>query len=352
LKKLIYLSLFLLTSLYSASINQIAEVVGVRDNQLIGYGLVVGLKGTGDSSSAFYTYQSISNMLQLMNVKIDAASIKSKNVASVMVTAKLPPFTRQGDKVSVVVSSIGDSKSLEGGTLIMTPLKGVDGAIYALAQGAISVGGIAGRGGDQNHVTAGSIPGGAVVEKELSYDLYSQERIKLSLKEPSFSNAISTEKAINSYFKSSGGNIATAIDPKTITLDKPTDLSMIQFLAIVENLDINYQIKERIVINERTGTVVSGVDIEVSPIVITHGKITIKVGVVDKLPYQSEDIAHLDSDVAVDRGGSRVLTKKNQNNIANITRSLKKLGAKPQDIISIIQAMKQAGAIQADLEVL
>lgn len=349
MKKLLFSLLLLSFSLNSATINEISEVVGVRDNQLIGYGLVVGLSGTGDSSSSFYTYQSISNMLQLMNVKIDPASIKSKNVASVMVTAKLPSFTRQGDKISVIVSSIGDAKSLEGGTLIMTPLKGVDGAIYALAQGPISVGGIAGRGGDQNHITAGRVPNGAVVERELPYDLYSQERIKLSLKEPSFSNAISTEKAINKHFK---GIIATAIDPKTITLEKPKDISMIQFLATVENIDINYKVKSRIVINERTGTVVSGVDIEIAPIVITHGKITIKVNPVDSLPQNSGDISRLDGDVAIDRNGNRVLTKKNQNNIANITRSLKKLGAKPQDIISIIQAMKQAGAIQADLEVI
>ncbi|HIC09866.1 MAG TPA: flagellar basal body P-ring protein FlgI [Campylobacterales bacterium] len=335
-------------SLISATIGEISEFVGVRDNQLIGYGLVVGLNGTGDSSSSFYTYQSISNMLQLMNVKIDPASIKSKNVASVMVTAKLPPFTRQGDKISVVVSSIGDAKSLEGGTLIMTPLKGVDGVIYALAQGPISVGGISGRGGTPTHVTAGQIPNGAVVEREIPYDLYSQERIKLSLKEPSFSNAISAEKAINRYF---GNKVATAIDPKTVNLNKPESMSMIQFLATVENIDINYKTKSKIVINERTGTIVSGVDIEVSPIVITHGKITIKVNPVQYLPQNGGTITRLDNDVAIDSNG-RILTRKNQNNIANITRSLKKLGAKPQDIISIIQTMKEAGAIQADLEII
>lgn len=335
-------------SLISATIGEISEFVGVRDNQLIGYGLVVGLNGTGDSSSSFYTYQSISNMLQLMNVKIDPASIKSKNVASVMVTAKLPPFTRQGDKISVVVSSIGDAKSLEGGTLIMTPLKGVDGVIYALAQGPISVGGISGRGGTPTHVTAGQIPNGAVVEREIPYDLYSQERIKLSLKEPSFSNAISAENAINRYF---GKKVATAIDPKTVNLNKPDSMSMIQFLATVENIDINYKTKSKIVINERTGTIVSGVDIEVSPIVITHGKITIKVNPVQYLPQSGGTVTRLDNDVAIDSNG-RILTRKNQNNIANITRSLKKLGAKPQDIISIIQTMKEAGAIQADLEII
>jgi len=349
LKKLLFSLLIFSISLKSATISDISEVVGVRDNQLIGYGLVVGLDGTGDSSSSFYTYQSISNMLQLMNVKIDPASIKSKNVASVMVTAKLPSFARQGDKVSVIVSSIGDAKSLEGGTLIMTPLKGVDGAIYALAQGPISVGGLSGRGGGGNHLTAGRIPNGAVIERELPYDLYSQERIKLSLKEPSFANAISTEKAINRHFK---GKIATAIDPKTITLTKPKNMSMIQFLAIVENIDINYKVKNRIVINERTGTIVSGVDVEVAPVVITHGKITIKIDPVKYLPQNSQNISRLDKSVAIDRNGNRILTRPKENNIANITRSLKKLGAKPQDIISIIQAMKQAGAIQADVEVI
>ena len=349
MRKYIYILVLFTQMIHSATIDEISEVVGVRDNQLIGYGLVVGLDGTGDSSSSFYTYQSISNMLQLMNVKVDPATIKSKNVASVLVTAKLPTFTRQGDRLSITVSSIGDAKSLEGGTLIMTPLKGVDGSIYALAQGAISVGGLSGRGGVANHVTAGRVPGGAVVEKELLYDLYSKENAKLSLKEPSFANAISTEKAINRKF---GKHIATAIDPKTITLKKPKNMSMIQFLATVQNININYKVKSRIIINERTGTVVSGVDIEIAPIVITHGKITIKISSVDTLPESSNNIYRLDNDVAVDKAGARILTRKNQNNIANVTRSLKKLGAKPEDIIAIIQAMKQAGAIQADLEVI
>jgi flagellar P-ring protein precursor FlgI len=343
----ILISIFI-SQLYSASINQIAEVVGVRENQLIGYGLVVGLNGTGDSASSFYAYQSMANMLQLMNVKVDPATIKSKNVASVMVTAKLPSFTRQGDKISVIVSSIGDSKSLEGGTLIMTPLKGVDGAIYALAQGSVSVGGLAGRGGGEKHITAGRIPDGALVEREIPFDFYGQDGIKLSLKEASFTNAIATEKAINLFFKND--LIAKAIDSKTIVLKKPKDMSMIRFLAEVENININYKVKSKIIINERTGTVVAGVNVEIAPVVITHGKITIKIGISNNLPVANENTLRLDDEVAVDRNGGRVLTKKN--NIANITRSLKKLGAEPQDIISIIQAMKQAGAIQADLEVI
>ncbi len=348
MKQIIFFTI-LINYLFATTIEEVSEIVGVRDNQLIGYGLIVGLNGTGDSSSAFYTYQSISNMLQLMNVKIDPASIKSKNVASVLVTAKLPTFTRQGDRISVTVSSIGDAKSLEGGTLIMTPLKGVDGVIYALAQGAVSVGGLSGRGGGGNHLTAGRIPNGAVIERELSYDLYNRKMAKLSLKEPSFENSVAIENAINKYFRK---KIATAIDPKTVTLQKPDNLSMVQFLAIVENIKINYKVKSKIIINERTGTVVSGVDIQIAPVVITHGKITIKISPVDIVPETNQNTYKFDNDLAIDKTGARILTRKNQNTLANVTRSLKKLGAKPEDIISIIQAMKQAGAIQADLEII
>ena len=182
--------LTLAISAFAAQIKDIANVVGVRENQLIGYGLVVGLNGSGDGSSSEFTIQSLSNMLQSVNVKIKPDDIKSKNTAAVMVIAKLPPFARQGDKLDVVISSIGDAKSLQGGTLLMTPLKGVDGDIYALAQGSLTIGGkTASRGGaskDGNHVTAGTIPSGAIVEREIAYDIYNQEAIFLSLKESNF----------------------------------------------------------------------------------------------------------------------------------------------------------------------
>lgn len=185
--------LTLAISAFAAQIKDIANVVGVRENQLIGYGLVVGLNGSGDGSSSEFTIQSLSNMLQSVNVKIKPDDIKSKNTAAVMVIAKLPPFARQGDKLDVVISSIGDAKSLQGGTLLMTPLKGVDGDIYALAQGSLTIGGkTASRGGaskDGNHVTAGTIPSGAIVEREIAYDIYNQEAIFLSLKESNFDTA-------------------------------------------------------------------------------------------------------------------------------------------------------------------
>ena len=177
--------LTLAISAFAAQIKDIANVVGVRENQLIGYGLVVGLNGSGDGSSSEFTIQSLSNMLQSVNVKIKPDDIKSKNTAAVMVIAKLPPFARQGDKLDVVISSIGDAKSLQGGTLLMTPLKGVDGDIYALAQGSLTIGGkTASRGGaskDGNHVTAGTIPSGAIVEREIAYDFYNLEALFLSL---------------------------------------------------------------------------------------------------------------------------------------------------------------------------
>jgi flagellar P-ring protein precursor FlgI len=332
--------------LNATTIKQITEVVGIRENQLIGYGLVVGLNGSGDSASSFYTYQSLSNMLQLMNVKIDPQSIKSKNVAAVLVTAKLPSFARQGDKINISVSSIGDAKSLEGGTLILTPLKGVDGDIYALSQGAITVGGISKKGA--NHLTVGTIPNGAIVEREIAFDIYNQVGAKLSLKKPSFSNAIEVQKAVNKYFRA---KIAVATDPKTITLDKPQNLSMIEFLATVENIRVDYRITNKIVINERTGTIVSGVNIQVAPIMITHGKITIKIESAENLPAEQNGFS-LDENVEIGINSNRVTTKDGQNNIANVARSLRKLGAKPQDIISIIQAIKEAGAIQAEVEIM
>ena len=193
--------LTLAISAFAAQIKDIANVVGVRENQLIGYGLVVGLNGSGDGSSSEFTIQSLSNMLQSVNVKIKPDDIKSKNTAAVMVIAKLPPFARQGDKLDVVISSIGDAKSLQGGTLLMTPLKGVDGDIYALAQGSLTIGGkTASRGGaskDGNHVTAGTIPSGAIVEREIAYDIYNQEAIFLSLKESNFDTASNIKRAVN-----------------------------------------------------------------------------------------------------------------------------------------------------------
>jgi flagellar P-ring protein FlgI len=336
-------------ALYATKITDIANVVGVRDNQLIGYSLVVGLKKTGDGTTSAFTLQSIANMLKAMNIDMRPADIKSKNVAAVVVTAKLGPFARQGDKLDITVSSIGDAKSLEGGTLLMTPLKGVDGKIYALGQGAVSIGGKNARGsGAETHPTAGMVFNGGVVEREISHDLYHQEQITLSLKESSFNNAIAIQKAVNARY---GTQLAVAIDPRTIRLQRPANRSMVEFLAEIQDTDISYEAKKRIVVNERTGTVVSGIDIEVKPIVITHGDITIKIRSEDKVLKPGGGV-EVDENMVIGLNQNELYTKKGTTTVANITRSLQKLGATPKDIISILEAIKSAGAIAADLEVI
>ncbi len=348
--KRISLLLFAIMALLNATkVSEISSIVGVRDNQLVGYGLIIGLNGTGDGGSAF-TQQSLSNMLKSMNVQIDAGAIKSKNVAAVVVTSTLDSFARQGDKIDISIASIGDAKSLEGGTLLLTPLKAVDGKIYALAQGAISIGGKNGRGrGNLNHPTAGKIFGGATVERETSYDLFHQEQATLSLHQANFNNAVKIQNSLNDTFHT---QVAVALDPKTIKIKRPEGLSMIEFLAKVQTVNFDYKTTEKIVIDERTGTIVAGINIEVLPVVITHGEITIKIAETPKLPSNGENNLALDSDVSIGLKSNKISTKKGSSTVANIARSLQKLGAKPKDIISILEAIKKAGAIKAKLEII
>lgn len=351
-RKLLFLVLFLPLFSYAVKIKEISNIIGVRDNQLIGYGLIVGLNKTGDGVTSKFTLQTISNMLQSMNVKINPKDIKSKNVAAVMVTATLPPFARQGDRIDVVVSSIGDAKSIEGGTLLMTPLKGVDGRIYALAQGSVSIGGRNNRRDAYlNHATAGKIPSGAIVEQEVQFDLYRQKEATLSLKEANFQNAITIQNLLNRFYKQP---IAVAIDARTIRLKKPEDKSMIEFLAEVGELSITYNNRQRIVIDERTGTIVSGVDIEVEPVLITHGDITIQIQEQKRLPKMTRNSSatNMGNNMQIQSQNHTVVTRQGATTVANIARSLKKLGASPKDIIAILEAMKNAGAIHADLEII
>jgi len=344
------LTFFLLfSSLYATKITEVANIVGVRDNQLIGYSLVVGLKKTGDGTTSKFTLQTISNMLRAMNINMNPVDIKSKNVAAVVVTAKLKPFARQGDKFDVTVSSIGDAKSLEGGTLLMTPLKGVDGNIYAIAQGPVSIGGKNEKGtARESHPTAGKVFGGGLVEREINIDLYHQNYVLLSLKEDNFKNAVAVQKAINKYYAT---QVAVAIDPRTVKLKRPANESMIEFLAEVQNIDMEYNQKPRIIINERTGTIVAGVDIEVKPIVLTHGDITIKIKE-QSTPDQPAGSMVVDGDTVIGLNENELYMKQGTTTVANLVRSLQKLGATPKDIIAILESMKSAGSIAADLEVI
>jgi len=341
--------LLLFSSLYATKITDVSNIVGVRENQIIGYSLVVGLKKTGDGTTSKFTLQSISNMLKAMNIDMNPIDIKSKNVAAVVVTATLKPFARQGDKFDVTVSSIGDAKSLEGGTLLMTPLKGVDGKIYALAQGPLSIGGLNQRGaGAETHPTTGIVFNGGFVEREINIDLFHQQYATLSLKESGFENAVAVQKAINDYYNT---QVAVAMDSRSIKLKRPKNRSMIEFLAEIQNIDMNYKPKNKIIINEKTGTIVAGVDIQLKPIILTHGDITIKV-VEEDTPSKPEGSMEVDKNLVIGMNENEIYTKKGTTTVANLVRSLQKLGATPKDIISILEAMKSAGSISAELKVI
>ncbi|WP_120804184.1 flagellar basal body P-ring protein FlgI [Helicobacter pylori] len=326
--------------LLAEKIGDIASVVGVRDNQLIGYGLVIGLNGTGDKSGSKFTMQSISNMLESVNVKISADDIKSKNVAAVMITASLPPFARQGDKIDIHISSIGDAKSIQGGTLVMTPLNAVDGNIYALAQGAIVS-------GNSNNLLSANIINGATIEREVSYDLFHKNAMVLSLKNPNFKNAIQVQNTLNKVF---GNKVAIALDPKTIQITRPERFSMVEFLALVQEIPINYSTKNKIIVDEKSGTIVSGVDIIVHPIVVTSQDITLKI---TKEPLNdSKNTQDLDNNMSLDTAHNTLSSNGKSITIAGVVKALQKIGVSAKGMVSILQALKKSGAISAEMEIL
>ncbi len=324
--------LLVLSSANATKIKDLVNVRGVRDNQLMGYGLVVGLNGTGDGSSSKFTQRAISSMLGSVNVKIDAKDIKSKNVAAVMVTATLPPFSRHGDRIDVTVSSIGDAKSISGGTLLLTPLKSVDGAITALAQGKIEEEYSSGSRSKAALRTTVNIEGGALVEREVGFDLYHKNRIELSLKKADFNTAVRIQKLINSHYRT---NAAKALDPRTIEIRRPSNMSMVEFLARINELNI-YGVKSnqnKIVINRSDATIVAGADTIIEPVIVSHGDLTIKIA-----PGVKRSMSK-----------SGVFMPYGKTTLANITRVLQKLGTKPREIISIIETMKRQGALNAKL---
>lgn len=336
--------------LFGIPIKDLASTVGVRDNQLIGYGLVVGLNGSGDGTSSKFTIQSISNLLQGMNIKVNADDIKSKNTAAVMVTAKLPAFAKSGDKLDITVSSMGDAKSLQGGTLLLTALRAIDGEIYAIAQGVISVGGITGGAGGRggNHSTSASIIGGANVEREIPQNFAQTENLSLSLKNASFKTASDIERALNAIFQN---EVAQALDSRTIKLNRPDDMSAVEFMARVLEQDINFTPENKVIIDERTGTVIAGVDVEVEPILITHKDITIKIAPQSATAQTNSEVDMKDGGV-IDPSTNTLRINARKSTVANVARMLNKLGASPTDIISIMQNLKRAGAINAELEVI
>lgn len=334
-KILIFIAIFGI--IYAEKIGDIANIIGVRSNQLIGYGLVIGLNGTGDKTN--FTMQSVSNMLSALNIKADPNDIKSKNVAAVMITADLPSFARQGDRLDIKISSIGDAKSIEGGTLILTPLNAVDGKIYAMAQGAVTLGG-------STNPLSGTISNGAVVEKEVFFDMEHQNSLTLSLKKSNFQNAIRIQSALNTAF---GGKIARAVDSRTIKVARPKNLSSVEFLALIQELDVNYSKREEILIDEKSGTIISGVDIIVHPVALSNGDLSLKISkdfVDEKTASKIDDRAFLDEKLKILSSNGRPTT------ISSLLNALQKMGVSGKNIISIVGALKQSGAISAEINLI
>ena len=342
-------------------LKDIANFKGVRPNQLIGNGLVVGLNGTGDGTNVDFNVQELANMLSHLGINADREKMKVKNIASVAVTALLPPFSRVGSRIDVVVSSMGDAKSLQGGTLLLTPLKGVDKQVYALAQGPVSVGGFsasgqAGGGVTKNHPTAGRIAGGATVEKEIPLDLLDKDIFTLSLHDADFTTSQRAVAAIN---KALHGTYALSRDGGTISVKLPPQYKgrVVPLLASLENLHINPDMVAKVVLDERNGTVVMGSNVRISTVAIAHGNLMVRIKekprISQPLPFSEGETAVVpDSTVTVREGENRLMVLPEGVSIGQVVQALNAIGVTPRDLIAILQAIKAAGALQAELEII
>jgi flagellar P-ring protein precursor FlgI len=342
-------------------LKDIATFKGVRPNQLIGNGLVVGLNGTGDGTNVDFNIQELANMLSRMGINVSRDKIKVKNVATVAVTALLPAFARSGSKIDVQVSSLGDAKSLQGGTLLLTPLKGVDGQVYALAQGPVSVGGFAaggqaGGGVTKNHPTAGRIANGATVEREIPLDFLDQESFTLSLHEADFTTSQRAVTAINRGLR---GNFALSRDGGTITVKIPPRFKgqVVPLLASLENLEVIPDSVAKVILDEKNGTVVMGANVRLSTVAVAHGNLMVRIKerprVSQPLPFsEGETTVVPDTSVTTQEGENRLMVLPEGVSIGQVVQALNAIGVTPRDLIAILQAIKAAGALQAELEVI
>jgi flagellar P-ring protein precursor FlgI len=357
----IILILLLTSNAHAVRIKDIASFDGVRDNQLLGYGLVVGLRGSGDSSQVLIQIQSAVNVLERMGLSTNASSIQLKNIAAVMVTAILPPFTKQGNKLDVLVSSMGDATSIAGGTLIMTPLKGGDNQVYAVAQGSVLTNSFAFGGQaasvQKNHPTAGTIPNGALVERELPNVLAGKTTLRLNLDKEDFTTAARIEAVINDKF---GSQIATTTDPGSVILKIPESYAnrTVDFVASLETLEVRPDNSAKVVLNERTGTIVMGENVRISTVAVSHGNLSIVVKetpqVSQPTPLSSggQTVTVPRTDLKVTEESRRLMVMPEGASIGDVVRALNFLGVTPRDLIGIFQAIKASGALQADLSII
>lgn len=343
--------------LSASRIKDLTSIQGQRDNQLIGYGLVVGLAGDGDSQQADYTVRSVANMLQRFGINLPADDLRSKNVAAVIVTADIPAFGKPGSRLDVVVSSIGDADSLSGGVLLQTPLLAANDEVYAVAQGSVLVGGFSVGGEEatvqQNHPTVGKIPGGGIIEREIPTQVIQDGGLVFLLREPDYASAVMMAETINDYFPGT----ASALSPQSVGVNIPSDYvgAETTFIASVEAIQVEPDVSARVVMNERTGTIVATADVKLAEVAVSHGNITVSVA---RTPFVSQPSALSDvgstvvagvTDVEVfeSRGGFSRLEA--APTLRQLTDSLNVLGVSPRDMMSILQALKRAGALHAEL---
>lgn len=365
----LFLIVFLLTFFYQSislvhaeRIKDIANFSGIRENELVGYGIVVGLNGTGDKDGT-YIFQPFANMLTKMGVTVNAADIKgkTKNIAAVMVTARLQTMVKPGSRLDVQVSSIGDAKSLQGGTLIMTPLKGPDNNVYAIAQGPVSIGGfLAGGTGAQsikNHPNVGTIPNGAIVEMEVPVQLNKKDRIDLNLIVQDLTTARHTAESVNAYLK---GNYAKAEGPSSISIKVPDEYKhkVVDLMAALENIEVKVDNVAKVVVNERTGTIVIGEHVRISPIALSHGGLTITIKTDTQVsqpsplaPQGAQTVVVPQTDVKVEEKKSSLAEIKGAT-IGQLVKALNSLGVTPKDLVAILQAIKTSGSLKGELVIM
>ncbi|MDE1985435.1 MAG: flagellar basal body P-ring protein FlgI [Alphaproteobacteria bacterium] len=344
-------------------VKDLVDVQGIRDNMLVGYGLVVGLNGTGDSlKNAPFTQQSLQTMLERLGVNTRGQTMQTKNVAAVMVTANLPAFSGEGTRIDISVSAMGDAKSLQGGTLLVTPLFGADGQIYALGQGPVAIGGFSAQGQAASVTrgvpTAGRISNGAIVEKEINFSLASEHNLKLSLHNPDLTTATRIAAAVNTYL---GTTVATATDPSTVDLAVPANYpnGVVGLLTDIDQVKVDPDQPAKVVIDETSGVIVMGADVRISTVAIAQGNLTIRVNetpqVSQPAPFSNTGTTQTVPRTQIqidDSKGNKMTVLHNGVALQNLVDGLNALGVGPRDIISILQAIKAAGALQADIQVI
>jgi flagellar P-ring protein precursor FlgI len=360
----VWASLILISQLAPAAtrLKDLASIEGVRDNQLVGYGLVVGLAGTGDRKQSVFSAQSLTNMLSRMGVTVDPTAIQVRNTAAVMVTGTLPPFAQPGSRIDVTAAAIGDAQNLQGGLLVLTPLRGADGAVYAVGQGAVVTGGFsAGRTGAQqtvNHPTVGRVPSGGIVERA-SPTPAPGHRVRLQLRQADFTTAARMAEAVNRAFSSGAPPLARAENSGLVTVDIPPAFAerAVEFISQLESIAVDADRAARVVVNERTGTIVMGKDLHVAPVAVMHGNLTVEIQTTFQVS-QPQALATGTTEVVpqVTLGAKEEKAKniilKDGATVEDLVRALSAIGSTPRDIIAILQNLRAAGALEAELEVM